>query len=240
MSDWEPTEGDIAWTKNILDSLEDGQDWMEGEMAFRKVGDKQLLLLTRTERAGIAAERVKFVLEGLGWALDESQAKIIPDDPMLAAQMMQTEAESWCCPACEVHKIVNMNVEAATWHLMGHSVYVDEDGASVQTPRWVVEIICPCEEKVYVSPDDYLLVAGEINFYTWNVNNETLRVMTPDQIMECADNGTLSKINAQHLGTTYEGNTVPPHLRGTFCLNVQIDDKISTIRMDSSPSEEEE
>ncbi len=229
MSEWKPTEGDIAWTKGVLDTLEDGQDWMEGEMAFRKTGDKELVLLTRTERAGIAAERVKFVLEELGWSLDESQAKIIPDDPMLAAQMMQEEAESWCCPKCEEHKVVNMNLEAATWHLMGNSVYVDEDGDSIQTPRWVVEIVCPCGEKVYVSPDDYLLVAGEINFYTWNVDFQTLRVMTPDQITECADNGTISKINAQHLGTTYEGNTVPPHLRGTFCLIV-----------DSSLPEEEE
>jgi len=229
MEAWEPTEGDVAWTQGVLDTLEDGQDWMEGEMAFRKTGDKELKLLTRTERASFAIERVKIVVEGLGWTLDESEAKIIPDDPMLAAQMMQAEAESWCCPKCEEHKVVNMDLEAATWHLMGQSVYVDEDGNSVQTPRWVVEIICPCEEKVYVSPDDYLLVAGEINFYTWNVDNKTLRVMTPEQITECADNETLSKINAQHLGTTYEGNTVPPHLRGTFCLIVE-----------KSPLEEEE
>jgi len=219
-SGWEPTEGDIAWTKGVLDNLEEGQDWMEGEMAFRKVGDKQLLLLTRTERAGIAAERVKFVLEELGWSLDESLTKIIPDDPMLAATMMQEEANSWCCPKCEEHKVVNMDLETATWQLMGNSVYVDEDGDSIQTPRWVVETVCPCEEKIYLSPDDYLLVAGEMNFYTWNVDEQTLRVMFPEQITECVDNETLDVVNAIHLGTTYQGNTVPPHLRGSFCMVV--------------------
>ena len=59
--DWEPREQDIEWPKNVLDSLEVNQDWMEGEMAFRRTGDATLALLTRTERAEDAVDRVKQV-----------------------------------------------------------------------------------------------------------------------------------------------------------------------------------
>jgi len=51
---WEPTEEDLEWTRGVVESLEMGQDWMEGEMAFRKTGDATLTLLTRTERAECA------------------------------------------------------------------------------------------------------------------------------------------------------------------------------------------
>jgi hypothetical protein len=113
--DWEPREQDIEWTKNVLDSLEVNQDWMEGEMAFR------------------------------------------------------TE---------------------------------------------------------YLSPDDYYLVAGEVKFYTWNYADEegrifSARVMSPEQIVECVDEGFMDKLNAQHLGSSLGDHVVPPHMRGTYCLFVE-------------------
>tara|TARA_Y100000004_G_C8955686_1_gene430679 strand:+ start:376 stop:1074 length:699 start_codon:yes stop_codon:yes gene_type:complete len=223
---WTPTEDDIEWTKNILDSLEMNQDWMEGEMAFRRTGENTLTLLTRTERAESAVDRVKQVLDILEWQVTDEDAKIIPDDPMAAAEAMQREAESWACPDCNDVRVVDMPLEVAMWDIKGETQYVDEEGASQTHDRWVVGIECECGSEVYLSPDDYYLVAGDINFYTWHVHIDDtlhcLRVMPPEQIVECIDSGIMEQITAFHLGTTFQGKTVPPHMRGTFCLMVEV------------------
>ena len=223
--DWEPQEEDIEWTKNVLDNLEINQDWMEGEMAFRRTGENTLTLLTRTERAADSIERVAVVLDKLDWTLEEGGAKIIPDDPMLAAEMMQNEASSWSCPACDDVRVVNMDLEKVQWEATGNHVHVNDNGETEEQPRWVVAVTCDCKERLFLSPDDYYLVAGEINFYTWCFTNEDgeewfARVMPPENIVECLDGGILEQVNASHLGTTFQGNTVPPHMRGTFCMFV--------------------
>ena len=222
---WEPEETDITWTKNILDSLEINQDWMEGEMAFRRTGESTLALLTRTERAAEPVERVKTVLAELDWVLDEEHVKVIPDDPQAAAEMMQRTAEAWECPKCNEHRVVNMDLENVGWQIKGDTNYVDDEGNMQSYDRWVVTILCECGEPVYLTPDDYFLVAGEVNFYRWSFLDEdgmawVASVMNPQQIVECLDGGVLDQINARHLGTTFQGNTVPPHMRGTFCLMV--------------------
>jgi len=222
---WQPEPQDVEWTRQVIDHLEDGQDWMEGEMCFRKTDDKVLTLLTRTERAEKAIERVKIVLGELDWTLVEEMAKIIPDDPQAAAEMMQKEAESWTCPVCKEHRVVNMDLEHAIWGVKGDTNYVDEEGGVESYERWIVTILCDCGEPVYLSPDDYYLIAGEVNFYTWNFVDEegmawAARVMATEQIVKCVDSDVLGQLNAFHLGTTFQGNAIPPHMRGTFCLMV--------------------
>ena len=224
--DWEPEEEDIKWTKNVLDNLEINQDWMEGEMAFRRTGDATLALLTRTERSEAAAGRVKQVLDILDWDLDDSEVKVIPDDPVAAAEMMQRQAESWICPACDETRVVNMDLQSSAWSVQGNSNYVDEEGKTHAQARWVVGVLCNCGETVHLTPDDYYLVAGEVNFYTWNfIDSEgvinSARVLAPEQIIECVDSGTITALRAQHLGSEFQGNVVPPHMRGTFCVFVE-------------------
>ena len=224
--DWEPKEQDIEWTKNVLDSLEVNQDWMEGEMAFRRTGDATLALLTRTERAEYAVDRVKQVLDVLEWELDDENVKVIPDDPIAAAQVMQQEAESWMCPHCNEERVVNMPLENSVWSIQGQTNYVDAEGHTNSHDRWVVGVVCNCGETVHLSPDDYYLVAGEVNFYTWNYADEegrifSARVMSPEQIVECVDEGFMDKLNAQHLGSSLGDHVVPPHMRGTYCLFVE-------------------
>tara|TARA_A100000172_G_scaffold32076_1_gene19191 strand:+ start:3673 stop:4386 length:714 start_codon:yes stop_codon:yes gene_type:complete len=229
VDNWKPNEEELEWTRNIVESMEINQDWMEGEMAFRKTGDATLALLTRTERAEGPAQRVAIVLNELGWDLDESEVKVIPDDPALAAEMMQQQAESWTCPSCD-ERIVNMDLEKAFWEVQGSTYYVDENGERQPMDRWVVTLECTEGETgscpVHLSPDDYFLVAGEVNFYTWwffDADGESwkARIMPPETIVECVDSGTLESLNVKHLGTTFQGNTVPPHMRGTFCLMVK-------------------
>lgn len=211
---WEPTEEDLEWTKGVVNNLEMNQDWMEGEMAFRRTGDATLTLLTRTERAESAADRVRIVLQAIEWELDESQAKIIPDDPQLAAEMMQKEAQSWICPHCEKIPVVNMPLEDAVWGTLGNNQFVNEDGEEVVTDRWVVGLTCECEEMIYLSPDDYYLIAGEALFYTW----EGWVPIQPEQICEAVDKGYWEDLYARPLGSSRGGKPVPLHMRGLMCV----------------------
>ena len=231
MIEWEPQDEDIEWTRSVIESMEINQDWMEGEMAFRKTGDTTLTLLTRTERAEGPAQRVKVVLEDyLDWVVDDSEVKVIPDDPAMAAQMMQQQAESWTCPECDEQRVVNMNLGKVEWKTEGQTYYIDETGERQPLDRWVVAVRCDCGKPVHLSPDDYFLVAGELNFYTWYIDiasNDTLfdgmthhqiaRVLNSEQIVNLVDSGDLEGLETAHLGTTYQNKTVPPHMRGTFC-----------------------
>ena len=211
---WEPTEEDLEWTRGVVENLEMNQDWMEGEMAFRRTGDTTLTLLTRTERAEKAADRVYMVLQTIGWELDESQAKIIPDDPQLAAEMMQKEAQSWMCPACTDVPVVNMPLENGVWQVMGNTQYVGEDGETTEVGRWVIGLTCDCGEPVYLAPDDYYLIAGQDLFYTW----EGWVPIQPEQICEAVDKGYWEDLYARPLGSSRGGKSVPLHMRGLMCI----------------------
>ena len=212
--EWIPTDEDLAWTRGVVEGLEMGQDWMEGEMAFRKTGDATLTLLTRTERAESASRRVEIVLQMIGWHLDMESVKIIPDDPMLAAEMMQEEAKSWLGPHCEEPPVVNIDLENAQWQGLGTNQFVDEGGEEVVADRWVIGLPCDCEEVIYLSPDDYYLIAGETLFYTW----EGWFPIQPEQICEAVDKGYWEDLYARPLGSSRGGKPVPLHMRGLMCV----------------------
>ena len=154
------------------------------------------------------------VLQMIGWELDESQAKIIPDDPVLAAEMMQKEALAWMCPACTAVPVVNMALEDGEWQVLGNTQYVGEDGEATEVARWVVGLVCDCGEGVYLAPDDYYLIAGEALFYEW----EGFVPLQPEQICGAVDNGIWEDLYAQPLGSEWDGKPVPPHMRGLMCM----------------------
>lgn len=225
---WTPTQDDIEWTKKVINGLVVGQDWMEGEMAFRKTAEEELTLLTRTERAYIALERVQVIIEMLGWNIKTESAKIIPDDPQAAAEAIQDEVQGWVCPACKEVHVVDMDLKDVRWKEMGNTVYVDEEGESVEKDRWVISVTCECKEELFLSPDDYYLAAGDTNFYRWVYDDDGVttvaQALSTEEIIYRVDSGTSfgntdhsAKEHCEHLGTTFQGNTVPPHMRGTYC-----------------------
>lgn len=221
---WEPTDDDIAWTKNVVEALEVGQDWLEGEMAFRRTGEKTLTLISRTERAGEPAERVGIVLENMDWELDTSETKVIPNDPAAVMGNMQQEAQSWMCPSCSEVPIVNLPLEDAQWRVIitgEHGIEVAGAGNTEQEEQWVVVTPCPgCTADVLLSPMDYSLVAGEDLFYTWNAGDLTLRVLARDEVTQLVDADLLSPEDSVVLGSVYKDTVVPPHMRGTLCIAV--------------------
>ena len=216
MSDWEPSDVDIEWTEAVLESLEPGKSWVEGEMTFLCTGDKELTLISRTERASAPAERVGVVLEHLGWTYDPSHVNIIPDDPLEAMQSMQETAQGWVCPHCEEDHIVNCDLEKAIWVNDGSHTAFTEDGLE-DFPRWVVRFPCiRCEEEITVSPMDFSLLAGEEAFYSWTTpSGDKAHALDRQTLINMADLDDYGETSI--IGTEWEGFPVPPHMQGTYC-----------------------
>ena len=220
---WEPSEVDIEWTEAILDTLEPGKSWVEGEMTFFCTEDKTLSLVSRTERAEEPARRVGIVLEKLGWDYVTDDVAVIPDDPLEAMETMQQVASEWNCPHCNDERIANFDLERATWNNDGMHTAITENGVE-EFPRWTVLAQCPqCNETVPLSPIDYSLLVGEDAFYTWNVNKYTLKAMSREDIIDMVDNKT--DVVTDVIGTEWHGMAVPPHMQGTFVSMTPIDEE---------------
>ena len=110
--------------------------------------------------------------------------------------------------------MVNMALENGEWQVMGNTQYVGESGESTVVDRWVVNLTCDCGESLYLTPDDYYLIAGEQLFYTW----EGWFPIQPEQIMEAVDKGYWDDLNARPLGSSRGGKPVPLHMRGLMCV----------------------
>ena len=214
---WEPSEVDIEWTEAILETLEPGKSWVEGEMTFFCTEDKTLSLVSRTERAAEPAERVGIVLEMLGWTYITDDVAIVPDDPLEAMQVMQETAASWTCPHCDGEKMANLPLENAEWRNDGIHAAMTENGIE-EFPRWTVVVNCPkCSPEVILSPIDYSLLVGEDAFYTWNIDGFTLKALSREDIIEIIDNDT--GVVTSPIGTKWPPHSdriVPPHMQGTF------------------------
>ena len=99
MMTWEPSEDDVSWTREQLDSLAIDDTWNTGDMQYQRTGETELTLISRAQRAEIAHGRVLKVLSALEWSCVDDAAVITPDDPMEQLQQAQENAQSWECPA---------------------------------------------------------------------------------------------------------------------------------------------
>ena len=213
---WEPSDVDIEWTEAVLDTLEPGKSWVEGEMTFLCTGEKELSLVSRTERSEEPAQRVGIVLQHLGWNYDDTQTSIIPDDPLEAMRTMQEVAQAWTCYACEGVSLTDCDLDKAQWVNDGNHTAFTEEGLQ-EFPRWVVRVSCiGCGEELNMSPMDYSLLAGEDIFYTWVTPlGDTLHALDRQTLIEMADLGDYGETSI--VGTIWEGHHVPPHMQGTYC-----------------------
>ena len=220
---WEPSKEDIEWTEKILETLEPGKSWVEGEMLFYCSEDKTLSLVSRTERAEEPARRVGIVLEKLGWNHITDDVTIIPNDPLVAMEEAQKIATGWMCPHCEDERIINFDLQKVTWESQGKHKALTEDGIEEFT-RWCVHSYCPkCKEKVVLTPEDYALIAGEEAFYTWYTDKYVIRAMHREDIIDMVDNKR--DIVTDVIGTDWHGIVVPPHMQGTFVSMTPIDEE---------------
>ena len=216
MMTWEPSEDDVNWTRDQLDSLAIGDTWNTGDMQYQRTGETELSLVSRAERAELAHERVLAVLSALEWSCVDDAAIITSDDPMEQLQQAQENAQSWECPAEECDTtLVDCDLNDIEWENGGMFPAMSPDGTETEAERWFVNLKCVgCHEIIKMNPLDYALLAGDDLFHTYKAGEWAYEVLSRERMIEVIDNGG----EGIALGSKdLDGNTLPPHLQGTYC-----------------------
>lgn len=234
-TDWQPTEAEIAWTKDALEQIAEGGTWAPHGLEYERTGASSLRLVSMVHHAGTveAHARICKVLEHLKWDIDDDSVERISHDvpPELQAQAQQAELEriqaivsGWLCPNEECGKpLVDMPLEEVVWANEGLQAYINpETGEEGEATRWMAHITCDdCSQNIPMNPLDYGYIAGEDLFYTWRFNElSALRVLTREQTVDLIDNGG----EGIALGSQFNEQEVPPHMQGTYCKLVPIEE----------------
>tara|TARA_R100000008_G_C3554353_1_gene152339 strand:- start:163 stop:846 length:684 start_codon:yes stop_codon:yes gene_type:complete len=217
MMAWEPSEDDVDWTQSQLDSLAIDDIWNTGDMQYQRTGETELTLISRAQRAEIAHERVLKVLSALEWSCVDENAVVTPDDPVEQLVQAQEQAQTWKCPSEDCDGLVkDCELEDAAWVNGGMYPAMAPDGTETEAERWFVDISCgECDTPIRMNPLDYALLAGDDLFHTYRTDAHLYRVLPRELMIELIDAGD----EGIALGSTdLDGNPLPPHLQGTYCL----------------------
>lgn len=230
-TDWKPTEEEIAWTKNAIEKINsDGGVWSPHGLEYQRHGNT-LKLVSMVHHAGTveAHSRICKVLDELGWDIDDDSVERIAHDvpPELIASQQQQELEriqhivsGWICPneKCEEH-LVNMPLHEVVWLNEGKQPFVNpQTGEEGEADRWLAQVTChECSTLIPMNPLDYGHIAGEDLFYTWRYNDtHAFRVLTRESTVLLIDSGGTGTA----LGSVYDGQDIPPHMQGTYCIEI--------------------
>ena len=214
---WEPTEDDLHWTLEELDAIAIDGVWQTGEMQYVRTGEKELTLLSRTERSAEAHLRVLIVLAAIEWTCKDDEANVVPDDPLAQLQQAQEQARGWECPVddCDTN-LVDCDLTDVLWVIHGMQPAMDAEGNETQAERWLVHLTCTgCASETPMNPLDYALLAGDDLFYTYRTRDAEYTSLSREATIELVDAGDAGV----PLGSfDLQGNTLPPHMQGTYCM----------------------
>ena len=227
IDDWTPQKEDLDWTQNHFDNMAIGDTWSVSGALIEKTSDAELTLRQYPVESAMAVDRVAKVCDEISIEFQTEGATMI-DDPIKAAQLA---AQEWADPESNI-PLANFDLENAEWEV--HSVpSVNEEGESVIIDQWTVRITHDNDEEegelhvVNMTPMDYHLIAGDDLFFNWR----GLRVIERGEAIQLADDERVMELFGSEvilLGSTHEGHTVPPHMRGMM-----------VTRLDEVGSEEE-
>ena len=211
--------------KQILEKLRPGGMWEPAGLGLSYVreGETELKLIQQ-ENTPIAAQarvRMRVLVEGIGWTVDEDEVHIAdvehltPQEKHMKELMLRQEsAQKWPCSKCET-PLVAFPLEEAVWQFDGQHDMKLPNGEVEKVEQWCVIIQCPvCDTKVPMEPYDYGLIAGDDLMTTYTNDVAKFTILSR---ME-----TIEKIDAKSndiiiLGTfcPFSSSLLPPHVRGT-------------------------
>jgi len=212
-----PTEEDIEWTKSMFQQIEIGGVWAPANsgVEYTRTGETEVSLtrLLNHPSAGAIHARVLEVLEKTEWTVREDSAELVtpPINPVEAIndrkEREQEIAARWECPSDCEQLLRDMPLEKGIWTYEGMQQALTDEGTIVDTERWAVQVSCDvCGALISLEPYDYTILGGDELSWQWGIH----RVMDREDIIRAVDNSKELTI----LGTEYEGQRVPPHMRG--------------------------
>jgi len=230
---WEPTSEDIEWTLGHLTGLKVGGGWAPGGtgLEYERTGEEELTLrrITQHPESGEMHRRVLMTLENTNWLVDETQADMVtpslnPQEAQFQELLRKQEiAAQWDCPNAECdHKLVDMPLEEGVWETQGMQAALDDEGKGIEIERWIVSLGCDeCTTQFQIDPQDYGLLGGDDLFFQWRTPTGTFTVLTREQVVDLVDGGVAAEMCAP-LGSEYNGEPVPPHMKGTYCVFAKV------------------
>jgi len=212
----------------ILERLREGGLWQPAGLglSYVRTGEKSISLITQENNPTSAQARIRMrlLIEGVGWQVDESEAQLkdvqhlSPQQQHMQEMMMRQEmAQNWKCN-CGT-PLSAFPLEEARWNFDGQEEMILPTGEKELVEQWSVITQCPvCETIVPLEPYDYGLLAGDDAMTTYSFVHEerkyTLTALTRPEIIERVDRGCSGSSDLFPLGTFYIGHMLPPHVRG--------------------------
>lgn len=228
----------------ILERLREGGLWQPAGLglSYIRTGEKSISLITQENNPTSAQARIRMrlLIEGVGWQVDESEAQLTdvqhlsPQQQHMQEMMMRQEmAQNWKCN-CGT-PLSAFPLEEARWNFDGQEEMILPTGEKELVEQWSVITQCPvCEAIVPLEPYDYGLLAGDDAMTTYSFrtsipesrqpsighveNKYTLTALSRPEIIAFMDmnNGDADGDAPEMFvtGTFYNGHMLPPHVRG--------------------------
>ncbi len=231
-------EGDIPTPEDsarmILERLRDGGLWEPAGLGLSYIREGETTLkLVQQENNPTSAQariRMRLLIEGLGWKVDESDAQLVdvnhlsPQERHMQEMMVRQEAaQNWKC-SCGT-PLSAFPLEEGRWNFDGNQEMLLPDGTKEEVEQWSVVISCPvCDEDIPTEPYDYALLAGDDAMVNYNTGKVLYNALTRPEIITQVD----TKVeNIMLLGTfcPFFGDLLPPHVRGAVVNFKEIGDE---------------
>lgn len=221
----------------ILERLREGGLWQPAGLglSYIRTGEKSVSLISQENNPTSAQARIRMriLIEGVGWTVDESEAQLkevqhlSPQEQHMQEMMMRQEmAQNWKCN-CGT-PLSAFPLEDGVWTYDGQEEMALPNGEKELVEQWSVVVECPvCETIVPLEPYDYGLLAGDdaMTTYSFTANHTghqeikyTLTALTRPEIIAFMDmNNGDADGDAPDMfctGTFHNGHMLPPHVRG--------------------------
>ena len=227
MNEWKISEEMIAWGKEHFDAIPIDGIWSpDGSgVQYKKTGDKSwsLMFMYNHPTSQEQHEKFKLLMEACDYIVHEGDGvqKVVPPlDPQAQMQedyeRRQSVAQNWKCPECE-YPLANNDLDERIDEYVEDMEIELSNGEHTNIELWRCLIHCQgCGTVIPMEPDDYHLLAGDEHFMRWRNGGYQYFALTRGEMKDLADAGVLK---GEVLGSTLNGDKVPPWMWGIYAVN---------------------
>jgi len=218
--------------KSILERLREGGLWQPHGLglSYVKEGVNTVKLISQenTPSSAQARIRMRVLIEGIGWKVDETICEIVEvehlslEEKHMKEMMMRQElAQSWKC-SCGT-PLSAFPLEQGLWRHDGQDEMILPTGETEMVEQWSVVVDCPvCEAEIPLEPYDYGLLAGDDSMLTYKTSKMVYTAATRPEIIDRVDSKLAETIIILGTFCPFHGDLLPPHIRGGVCFYSEI------------------
>tara|TARA_R110002051_G_scaffold49456_1_gene96519 strand:+ start:1269 stop:2003 length:735 start_codon:yes stop_codon:yes gene_type:complete len=222
--------------KEILERLRINGLWEPAGLglSYLREGERSLKLVQQENNPSAAQARIrmKILVEGIGWTVNESEVQLVdvqhlsPQERHMQELMKRQEiAQQWPCPDCST-PLSAFPLEEGVWTFDGQEEmtlpegHETDDGKTTElVEQWSVVITCPvCNVTVPMEPYDFALLAGDDLMLRYDGAEVTYVALSRPEIINMVDNKLTESIKVLGTFCPLSGELLPPHVRGSVVV----------------------